>query len=492
MDLAELLAGLTNVPVPHMEVTGLARDSRSVRPGELFVALPGTRHDGAAFARQAVTRGAAAVVAERPIPELSVHGLPVLVVPSAARALGYLADRWHGSPSRDVSVIGITGTNGKTTTGFLAQALLDAAGRRSALLGTVCCRVAGEEWKATQTTPCVLDTHLALARAREAGERHLVMEVSSHALAQERTAGVRMQVGVFTNLTQDHLDYHGSIKAYGAAKSRLFEQLGPECTAVLNAGDPFSQTLAARTRARVLRYGWVQAPAPWPAVEVGARVEGEDARGTSLRMRLHTPELTLTVALRVPLVGRFNVENVLAAASVALAVGASPTRVAAALPHLPGVPGRLERVPGPPGGPTVLVDYAHTPDALDRVLASLRPLVRGRLVVVFGCGGERDRGKRGPMGLAALRHSDWAILTSDNPRGEDPAAIAADVLTATGKDEVTLELDREAAIRRAIREAGPDDVVVVAGKGHETEQVVAGVRVPFDDREVARAALSRV
>ncbi|MGE0712918.1 MAG: UDP-N-acetylmuramoyl-L-alanyl-D-glutamate--2,6-diaminopimelate ligase [Planctomycetota bacterium] len=480
---------------PSLPVSGLARDSRAVRPGELFVAVPGTRHDGAAYARDAAARGACAVVAERALPELSLHGVPVLVVPHAARALGLLADRFWGEPSREVGVVGVTGTNGKTTTTFLTQALLARSGRPTALLGTVCTRVAGQQRVAKQTTPCVLETQAALAAARAAGERHLVMEVSSHALDQERVAGVRFRVGVFTNLTRDHLDYHGTLEAYGAAKARLFEALERGGVAVLNARDPFSARIAASTRAEVLRYAWVPAREPWPAIEVAARVESEDAQGTAVRLRLYGRELTLVVARRLPLLGRFNVENALAAAGAALALGVPPDEVAGALSDCPSVPGRLERVAGPAPGPTVLVDYAHTPDALERVLSALRPLTPGRLWVVFGCGGERDRGKRGPMGLAALRHADHAILTSDNPRSEDPAAIVEDVLSgcprqALEQGALEVELDREAAIVRAVRAAGPGDVVVLAGKGHETVQEIGGRALPFDDREVARLALT--
>ena len=482
MELAKVAAGVAWVPAEArgLVVSGVERDSRRVEPGQLFVAGPGLRHDGAAYAAVAVERGARAVISERPL-ELPV---PVLVVPSAARALGLCADNFHGQPSREVAVVGVTGTNGKTTTTFLTQALLEQTGRPAALLGTVCGRVAGEEWASSQTTPCALETHSALARARDAGERHLAMEVSSHALDQERVAGVRYRVAVLTNLSRDHLDYHGTMDAYGDAKARLFEDLAPEATAVLNLRDPFGRALARRTPAQVLTYGWREEG--WPPADFGAWVLGRDASGTELALRYQSEE----VRLRLGLLGAFNVENALAAGASGLALGLSLQEVAAGLAACPAVPGRLERIEGPPGSPTVLVDYAHTPDALERVLSGLAPLTPGELWTVFGCGGERDKGKRAPMGQAALRHAQRAILTSDNPRSEDPAAIAADVLAGCPAGALLVELDRAAAIDLAVRSAGPQDVVVIAGKGHETEQVIGSERLPFDDREVARQALA--
>ncbi len=492
MRLGDLLAGLTRGPLPAaaatMEVGGIARDSRAVAPGNVFVAVPGVRVDGAAFAAQAVARGAVAVVSERALPGLPV---PVLRVSDAAEALGLLADRLLGEPSREVRPIGVTGTNGKTTTAFLTAALLEATGRPTSLLGTVANRVAGVETASSMTTPDALEVHGALARTRDAGARDLVMEVSSHALDQRRVAGVRFGVGVFTNLTRDHLDYHGSLAAYGDAKARLFEALAPEATAVLNAADPFAAALAARTRARVVRYACL-AGDPRATAEVWARLRATDLGGSRLELSLWGERF----AVRFPLVGAFNVENGLAAAAAAVAAGAPRAEVAAALARVPPVPGRLERVAATePGAPTVLVDFAHTPDALARVGATLRPLVRaggGRLTVVFGCGGDRDRGKRAPMARAVERYADRAVVTSDNPRGEDPAAIVAEVLAGfADRRRAVGVVDRAAAIEQAIAEAGPRDLVLLAGKGHEQTQRFADRAVPFDDREVARVALRR-
>jgi len=486
MLLRELIAGVApeRAPgLPPVEVTGLARDSRRAGPGEVFVAVPGRRVDGAAFAADAVARGAAAVVAERDLPGL---GAPVVVVPDAAAALGRLADRLAGRPSRDVRVTGVTGTNGKTTTSFLTAWILEATGRDASLLGTVENRVGGRVRPAAMTTPDALEVHAALASTRDAGLGHLVMEVSSHALDQRRTAGVRFAGAVFTNLTRDHMDYHGSLAAYGAAKARLFEGLDAGAFCVLNARDPFSADLAARTRARVVTYAWVRDVRPAGA-DVAARVLAEDVDGTRLLLCLGGR----TLPVNLPLVGAFNVENALAAAAAAWCHGVAPGEVRDALEASQGVPGRLEPVPDTAGGgPAVLVDYAHTPDALERVLETLRPLVSGRLVVVFGCGGDRDRGKRAPMGAAVERRADLSVVTSDNPRGEAPERILRDVLAGLRAPERALVIaDRRAAIRAAIEAAGPGDLVLLAGKGHETGQRVGGRTLPFDDRVEAAAAL---
>ncbi|RMG13917.1 MAG: UDP-N-acetylmuramoyl-L-alanyl-D-glutamate--2,6-diaminopimelate ligase [Planctomycetota bacterium] len=477
------MAGLSSQRVPRLPVQGVCGDSRRVRAGDVFVAVRGTRVDGARYAAEAVARGAVAVVAERPLAGL---GVPCLVVQDAASALGHLCDRLRGRPSAAVRVTGVTGTNGKTTTSFLLAALFESAGQRCGLLGTVVNRVGGRPRPARMTTPDAPELHEALAAARSAGERDLVMEVSSHALDQRRVAGVRFRCGVFTNLTRDHLDYHGSLERYLDAKARLFELLPADGVAVLNARDPASEVLAARTTAHVLRYdpGGARLPAK---ADVAARVLAEDLSGTELDLRLGSRRRRL----RLPLVGRFNVENALAAATAAWALGCDGEEVLAGLRRAPGVPGRLERVPAP-AGPTVLVDYAHTPDALGRVAETLRPLVPagGRLIVVFGCGGDRDRGKRPLMGAAAEAAADLCVVTSDNPRSEEPEAIIAEILAGLrAPKRARVHPDRREAIGAAIAAARPSDLVLIAGKGHEREQIVAGTALPFDDREVAAAAL---
>ncbi|MCA8921800.1 MAG: UDP-N-acetylmuramoyl-L-alanyl-D-glutamate--2,6-diaminopimelate ligase [Planctomycetes bacterium] len=471
-------------PVPDLPARQVVGDSRSVCPGDVFVAVPGTAVDGADFAPQAVERGAALVVAQRPLFGL---GVPTVVVPDAALALGLLAHEVAGRPSERVRVTGVTGTNGKTTTTFLLHWILEASGRPASLLGTIRNQVGGRRTQATQTTPDCVSLHRALADSAAAGANDLVMEVSSHALDQRRAAGVDFACAVFTNLSRDHLDYHGSLEAYGAAKARLFHELAPGRPCVLNAADPFSAQLSARTPGRVVTYGWDRRA--WARADVAARVVDERLVGTRIQLRIAGRELPLFL----PLVGPFNVENALAAAAAAWTLGVEAEAIGHALEASQGVPGRLERIPGPPDSPTVLVDYAHTPDALTRVVETLRPLARGRFLVVFGCGGDRDRGKRPLMGRAVERAADLALLTSDNPRSEDPQAIIDEVLAGCVRpDEVAADPDRRRSIRVALEVAGPDDVVLIAGKGHEQGQIVGDQTLPFDDRQVARELLHRI
>ena len=484
MQLPELVGGI--VPpqeIPAVRVRGLCLDSRDVQPGDLFAALPGYAVDGARFAAQAVAAGAVAVLAERPLPDL---GVPVVVTPQPRRHLGLIAARFHGHPSREVAVTGVTGTNGKTTTTHLLAWLLQTSGRPCSLLGTVNNQVGAQTQVASRTTPDALSLQAALAQTRTAGYRDLVMEVSSHALDQHRTAGVDFRCAVFTNLTRDHLDYHGSLEAYGDAKAKLFEGLAPDAAAVLNARDAFAAQLSQRTDARVLAYDWSTRALPERA-EVAAWVRRQGLEGTHVQLRLGGR----TLPVNLPLIGDFNVENALGAAAAAYALGLSPEAIRAGLETHQGVPGRLERISRPGRrGPTVLVDYAHTPDALDRMLASLRPMVASRLLVVFGCGGDRDRGKRPQMGRAVARHADVTYLTSDNPRSEDPGAIMAEVMEGLPSlAQVHAIEDRAQAIREAVAAAGPGDLVVVAGKGHETGQIIGARTIPFDDRDVARQAL---
>jgi len=485
MRLPQLLQAVApGVRVPDIAVRKIQSDSRRVRPNDVFVAVPGTTVDGACFAPQAVRRGAVCVVSERPLFGL---GVPTLMVPDAAAALGALAHELAGRPSRRVRVTGVTGTNGKTTTTFLLHWILEASGRPASLLGTIRNQIAGRRVAATQTTPDCVALHEALAETVKGGGRNLVMEVSSHALDQQREAGVDFACAVFTNLSRDHLDYHGSLEAYGNAKARLFRELAPGRPCVLNAADPFSAQLARETPGRVLTYGWDRLA--WAAADVAARLVDEELAGTRIRLRIDGQELPLFL----PMVGPFNVENALAAAAAAWSLGVEPAAIAHALEASQGVPGRLERVPGPRGAPTVLVDYAHTPDALTRVVETLRPLTRGRLLVVFGCGGDRDRGKRPLMGRAVERVADLALLTSDNPRSEDPQTILDDVLAGCVRpDQVAADPDRRRSIRVALEVAGPQDVVLIAGKGHEQGQIVGERTLPFDDRDVARELLASI
>jgi UDP-N-acetylmuramoyl-L-alanyl-D-glutamate--2,6-diaminopimelate ligase len=476
MNLDKLLTVLGLATSDRRAVTGLAFDSRKVEAGFLFVALPGTELDGFDFIDQAVARGACAVISEK-----AWRGsVPNFIVDKSRRAIGLLAHHFYRQPSNDINVIGVTGTNGKTTTTYLIYHILKSLGRRPSLLGTVCNDIAGHRESAWQTTPDVLSLHESAAKTRACGGQDMVIEVSSHALDQDRTAGLKIQVGAFTNLSQDHLDYHGSLAKYRRAKGRLFESLTSTAVAVLNAHDQESFRFARDTRAKILKYG------------IGDRGR---LRAEVARMSLAGMELVFSIDRQrcrhqSLLVGRYNVENLLAALGVVISLGVDLEEALGALVDFSGVPGRLERV-SKPDQPAVFVDYAHTDDALDRVLSTLRPLIRGRLIVVFGCGGDRDRIKRPLMAKVAARWADRIYLTSDNPRSEDPQQIANDTVPGFGASPHHVILDRQQAIDRAIADADLGDIVVIAGKGHEDYQVIGDRRIEFDDREMARDSLSR-
>ena len=457
----------TTLPIAGLDVRDLAYDSRRVQDGTLFFCVPGAVADGHDHAAAAVAAGACALVVERELP----LPVPQIVVDSCRAAMGPIADVFFGRPSEHLLVLGVTGTNGKTTTAYLQHAILAAAGHAAGLLGTIERRIGGVVEPAQRTTSEAIDLHRDLRRMLDAGDTACAMEVSSHALDQQRVAGVRFAAAAFTNLTQDHLDYHADMEAYFAAKALLFDG---RCPTAANADDAYGRRLPAD-----LRFG-LTAP--------DAAVRAEDVRygahGTAFR--LHTPWGDAAVATR--LVGRFNVENALAAVSSAGLAGVPLAAIVAGLEGLAGVPGRLEVVSGDRPF-AVIVDYAHTADALENVLRALRPLVTGRLIVVFGCGGDRDRGKRPAMARVACALADEVIITTDNPRSEDPLAIIAEV--AAGADgQHVIEPDRRRAIERAIGAAGPGDVVLIAGKGHEQGQDVAGVITPFDDRAVACEVLA--
>lgn len=474
------------------EVSAVTGDSRQVVPGAIFFALPGAQRDGHDFAAEAARRGAVAVVAERPVecaPAL------LLLAPSARRAMALAAAALHGHPGLELQLAGVTGTNGKTTVSYLVEACALAAGVPTGVLGTITHRFPGASRPASHTTPESTEVQALLAEMRAAGARLAVMEVSSHALAQERVAGLRFQVAGFTNLTRDHLDYHGDMDGYFAAKRRLFvEHLAPDGTAVVNAKDPWGARLADQLGPgrQVWRYG--------TRLEDALRPEGLASTLAGTTALLRTPRGE--VALRSPLVGSHNVENLLCAAGMALALGLPAEAVARGLAASRGAPGRLERIDGP--GFAVFVDYAHTDDALTRVQEALRALAPRRLITVFGCGGDRDRGKRPLMGEAAGRLADLAVVTSDNPRGEDPLRIIGEILpgleragrrrrspaeAVAGEAGYVVEPDRRAALELAVACAREGDAVLVAGKGHEDYQLVGGERRHFDDAEEARRAL---
>jgi UDP-N-acetylmuramoyl-L-alanyl-D-glutamate--2,6-diaminopimelate ligase len=440
-----------------------------VAPGSLFFCVPGFRADGHDFAQQAVDAGAAALVCERPLG----LGVPEVAVESVRAAMGPAAARFYGDPTAELQVVGITGTNGKTTTAFLVRALLEAADVQTGLLGTVKSIVGGVEEEVERTTPEAIDLQATFRRMLDAGDRACAMEVSSHALALGRAEGIRFACRIFTNLTQDHLDFHADMEDYFAAKRLLFERGdGP---AIVNVGDPYGARIAAEipgTTTFALDGGDYRA----------SRVTF-DASGSRFACRGPDEEVELTM----PLPGPFNVENALGAIAAARALDVPWDTIRRALPRVPRVPGRFEPVDEGQNF-AVLVDYAHTPDSLENVLEAARAVTRNRLHVVFGAGGDRDRGKRPLMGEVAARLADRVIVTSDNPRSEDPAAIIGDILRGAGR--VEHDPDRRVAIAAAIAAAEPGDVVVIAGKGHEQGQEFEnGRKEPFDDVAVAREAL---
>jgi UDP-N-acetylmuramoyl-L-alanyl-D-glutamate--2,6-diaminopimelate ligase len=473
-------------PLPAV-VTGVGHDSRAVEPGHVFVAVPGLRQDGRRFISDAVARGAGVVVCEGGDP-LPGSATGRILVPCARSALALMSDAYFAHPSGRLAVVGITGTNGKTTTSYLVEALLGARGGRTGVIGTIEYRIGDDTETAGQTTPEAPELQSLLARMVAAGVSGVAMEVSSHALALHRVDGIEFDVAVFTNLTQDHLDLHGTMEEYGRAKARLFALLGESrkaaTAAVINADDPAGPSLVEGRGLRTLTFGLGRAD---------VRPEHFTASAAGIEMDVRTPSGRLRVTS--PLVGEHNVMNLLGAVGVGLALGLPGPAIERALAGVGAVPGRFERVEA--GQPfLVAVDYAHTPDALERVLRTARKLVGpgARLGVVFGCGGDRDRSKRPIMGEIAARLADRVWVTSDNPRSERPEAIIDDIVRGVrhpaGAPELTALADRRAAIGAAIAWAGRGDVVMIAGKGHETYQIVAGQVLAFDDREEARAALA--
>ncbi len=466
-------------------------DSRAIEPGDVYVAVRGLRADGHAFVAAAIERGAAAVVVEHPVDA----AVPQVIVPDGAVALGVLVGRAIGDPAHAMTLIGITGTNGKTTTTFLVESILAAAGARPGVVGTVDYRWRGASGarhrvEAPYTTPTPQVLHETLAAMRADGTSHVVMEVSSFALSMARVAGMAFAVGAFSNLTQDHLDVHGSMAEYREAKRRLFSHHlvdravgrsgGPAGTAVINIDDPEGEAMAHAAPGRVLRVSAEGRPADIRVIEQRSSVRGITAR-------IATPRGELTVEAR-PLIGHYNVANLALAVGIGEALGLPHEAIARGVADLPGVPGRVERVPND-ADLDIFVDYAHTPDALRNVLTALRPLTRRRLICVFGCGGDRDPTKRPKMGAEVAELADLAVVTSDNPRTEDPRAIIDQILAGVPRP-FAVDPDRARAIRAAISEAVPGDVVLIAGKGHEAYQIVGTARHPFDDREQATAAIA--
>ena len=458
-------------------VSGIAYRSTDVRPGDVFFCIPGFRHDGHEFAADAVVRGAVAVVCERPVGV----GVPEVIVADSRAALAESSARFFGDPTSRLAVVGITGTNGKTTTTYLVDSIMRAAGRVTGLVGTVETRVADERLPSARTTPESLDIQRLFARMLEAGVSSAAIEVSSHAIDLHRVDSVRFAVAAFTNLTQDHLDYHQTLEEYWSVKRRLFTDFDV-AERVVNIDDPRGADLAASTDAR-----WTVGR----ATDARVRAVGEEPGPYGTLFTLVTPSGEARVSL--PLAGAYNVSNALVAAGCALASGVSLEDVVTGLEHAPQVPGRLERIDEGQRF-SVLVDYAHTPDSLAKAIAAVRGVTPGRVIVVFGCGGDRDPEKRPMMGAAAGEGADEVVVTSDNPRSEDPVGIVLhieDGLRPTGVS-YTVELDRRTAIARALGLASEGDAVLIAGKGHEDYQIFADRTIHFDDREVAREELRRL
>jgi len=498
MKLGQILEGLSGFELrgdPALEIAGMAYDSRQVRPGDLFVAIHGHHADGHGFIESAVEKGAVAVAAEKFTGcEAKVA---TILFPDSRRALSKLALAFYANPFKTITLIGITGTNGKTTTTYLLESIIKAAGGKPGVLGTVNYRYSEKQVPAPVTTPESLDLIRLSREMVDDGATHIVMEVSSHALDQGRTQDCPFNVAVFTNLSRDHLDYHKTMDEYFAAKSRLFKELRAgkserHPSAVINLDDPRGKDLVAMTQAAVFTYGLGK------ECQVSADAIQMDSNG--LKFRLRTPAGEGVV--RSPLIGDFNVHNILAAAGAGIATNLPFEAVVQGIEALNSVPGRLERVVNRKGL-TLVVDYSHTPDALLKAMTSLKPYVQDRLITVFGCGGDRDRGKRYDMGRLAGEHSDVAFITSDNPRSEDPLSIVKEIEkgmldsglqkgggnTHSGKGYF-LEVDRRQAIRKAVAMAEECDVVLIAGKGHEDYQVIGSERRPFSDQEEAARAAS--
>lgn len=476
--LRQLLTGY-GIDAPALPLGGLGLSAQAILPGEVFLAVRGSRSHGLAHAASAVERGAIAVLYE-PEAGLAPPSLPVplIAVPELRRFAGVLADHFHGQPSAALKLIGVTGTNGKTSVVQLIGQALSHLGYAAATQGTLGAGPVGALEPGSRTTPDAPTTQAWLARMRDSGVTHVAMEVSSHALDQHRVAGLRFHTAVYTNLSHDHLDYHGSMEAYFQAKSRLFRW--PELkVAVINRDDPWGRQLHPRASA-LLSYGFEH-----EAVIRGHSLQlGPDG----LAFGVDTPWGSLAVQSR--LLGRFNAANLLAVMAALLGIGVPLKELRELLPELTPVNGRMNRLGGG-DRPLVVVDYAHTPDALQQALGGLRAHVRGRLTVVFGCGGDRDRAKRPLMGAIAARLADAVIVTDDNPRSEDGDRIVAEILDGVAdRGAIVVERDRERAIRLAVQEAGPGDLVLIAGKGHETTQEAQGVQQAFDDAAVARAALA--
>jgi UDP-N-acetylmuramoyl-L-alanyl-D-glutamate--2,6-diaminopimelate ligase len=489
--LSQLLVDLEMVELsgdPNIKINGLHYDSRQIRPGFLFAAITGFQTDGHLYIPSALNNGASVLLAEKPVEVPSE--VTVVRVADSRRALAKLAAAYYKYPSSKLRVVGVTGTNGKTTTTHLIEAILNKAGYQTGLLGTIANRIGGKEWPVVHTTPESLDLQALLGEMVSFGSDYAIMEVSSHALALDRVANCQFDVAVFTNLSQDHLDFHQNMDDYRDTKLRLFSGLGKDNHkpgpryAVVNADDAAGERFIKATPVEVITYG----------LEKPAQVRADSIEitpcGTSFRAVLPDGEL----AVKLNMTGHFSIYNALAALTVAWREGINYQTIQSALRAVRGVPGRFELIDSGQDF-TVVVDYAHTPDGLENVLSTAREVANGQVITVFGCGGDRDRTKRPRMGEVVARLSDYAVVTSDNPRTEDPMRIIEDILPgirAVGAKQFTVIPDRRQAIQQALQIAKPGDMVVIAGKGHETYQLVGTEVLPFDDRAVAKEILGQI
>ncbi|UCF06682.1 MAG: UDP-N-acetylmuramoyl-L-alanyl-D-glutamate--2,6-diaminopimelate ligase [bacterium] len=485
MKLSDLIGGIEGIGSlngPDVEISGISTDTRTIAQGDLFVAVRGETYDGHEFLSQAVAGGASALVAERRI-ETTV---PVVVVKDSTAAAALCAKRFFSDPSSDITLVGITGTNGKTSTSFLLRSILQRAVGKTGIIGTVGFGSSIELAEATHTTPDSVNLYRIISEFRGAGCRAVVMEVSSHALTQKRITGLEFDVGLFTNITRDHLDYHGTFERYVAAKEMLAHNLidPNRCrengTLVYNLDNPSVVSIAGRFSGMSISYGFSR------EADVRAERLGADLSGTSFELFIGSMHFPVSLEL----LGSFSAHNALAAATAAHALGAGPEDIVAGLEAVSEVPGRFQVI-STDVGPKVIVDYAHTPDALEGLLTFCRELGPKRILTVFGCGGDRDRGKRPMMGRIASELSDAVYITDDNPRTEDPETIVREVLTGVHGVTPVVIRDRREAIHRVVRDAGVGDLVVIAGKGHEKEQILADRRIPFSDADEAMDALRR-
>lgn len=482
MALADLLQGLVDAhAIPDCRITGISVDSRTVEPGDLFIGMPGLSNDGRAYAASAVDNGAAALLLEAGGDAgIPAAGIPVLQLQNVRQHIGLILNRFYGFPSSQLKVIGVTGTNGKTTCTQLLGRILDRPNQRCAIIGTLGNGFPGALETATHTTPDVVTVHRLLSDFVEQGAKAVCMEVSSHALEQDRIAGININIAVFTNLTRDHLDYHGDMESYAAAKARLFGVEGLE-VAVINLDDEYGRQLAANLReASVIGYGI-------SAGDVRADAIQAQADGTSMTLLLDDKGYDV----RSGIYGEFNVSNLLAVASVLKALNWEDETIATALSASMPVPGRMERFGHAENGPVVVVDYAHTPDALQHALSALRPHTQGALWCVFGCGGDRDRGKRSLMGKVADELADHVVLTDDNPRTESPEQIIKEIEQGMHRPHQVIR-PRERAVRETIAEARVSDLILLAGKGHEDYQEIGKERLHYSDRELVQEILEEV